>query len=304
MLTLKPFSNRSFIVCMIIYATGIHADNENAITALQTKSQKLIKPSIQVSFPKPKNNTIRLEARQAPLAQILKGLTDKTGAKIHYSALPSDPITATCMGESVKTVVECLLGPGSNLVAKMPEKIAKATQALHPVTQAAELWILSAPTVVPHADSPKDEAIAGQSLKPAQQKTKQQDIAERDRDQFEETLKQSASKDPEEQATALYNLGLSGKMDDPDVKDALKQALTDENAAVREQAAASISQIGDPDLIAELNQQPKTDIDAGRITDEGELSQDVAMLQKAAKGGEKMALEFIKDRLPDSQVEQ
>ena len=114
----------------------------------------------------------------------------------------------------------------------------------------------------------------------------------------------SRLKNPEERATALYNLGLSGKTDDPDVKDALRQSLTDENANVREQAAASISQSGDPDLIAELNNLPKTERGATNITDQSSLSQDVALLQKAAKGGEKMALEFIKGRHPERELEQ
>ncbi len=284
----------------LVLSPALSASAEQASPSLQPNYPS----SIKITLSKQAPSAIRLEAKRAPLAQILKELTDKTGVKIHYSALPSDLVTVTCTEVSVKTVVECLLGSGANLASKMPEKIGKATQPLHPDAKVAELWILSAPTVVSHADTPIAEAIEGQPSKPLQQKSKNPDVAERDRDQFDETLKQTTSKNPEERATALYNLGLSGKTDDPDIKDALKQALTDKNANVREQAVASITQTGDQDLIAELNQQPKAGKDADRITDEDELFQDVAMLQKAAKGGEKMALEFIKNRLPDSKVEQ
>ena len=280
-----------------------------ALSASAGQASPSLRPSlpssIRITLSKQAPSAIRLEAKQAPLAQILKQLTAKTGVKIHYSALPSNPITVTCAESSVKTVVECLLGPGSNLAAKMPEKLAKATQALNPgaQAQAAELWILSAPSAISRTDSPKDGAMPAQLTKPAQQKSKHPNIAERDRDQFEETLKQTASKNPEERATALYNLGLSGKTDDPDVKDALRQALTDDDPNVREQAAASIAQSADPALIAELNNLPKAGLDAGSTTDQSTLSQDVALLQKATRGGEKMALEFLKNRQSDSQIE-
>ena len=299
---LNTLGSLAFLACLVLHVSAIFAGTEDVSNGFPVRPPT--SSSIQLTLSKQAPTAIHLEARAAPLAQILKAIADKTGVKIHYSALPSDLITVTCEEASVKTVVECLLGPGSNLAAKMPEKIAKATQALNPGAQAAELWILSAPTVVAHAESPKNEASAGQSSKPAQLKSKHPDIAERDHDQFEETLKLTASKNPEERATALYNLGLTGKTDDPDIKDALKQALSDENANVREQAAASITQSGAPDLIAELNQQSQAGNDADRIAADSTLSQDVAMLQKATKGGEKMALDFIKNRLPDSEIEQ
>lgn len=293
-----------FIFSLPFTAQISFAGKGTAKNSEQTSSLKTIQSSVQVDLPKNKDDTIHLRAKHTTLDRILTTLSAKTGVKIHYSALPSNLITVTCAEASVKTVVECLLGPGANLATKIPEKTSEAIQALNPDAQAAELWILSAPTSLSHADSPKAETLAEQSPQPAQRKPKPQDIAERDRDQFEETLKQTTSKNPEERATALYNLGLTGKDDDPDVKDALRQALSDEAPNVREQAAISITQSGDPELIAELNKQPKIGIDADRTTDGNTLSQDVALLQKAAKGGEKMALDFIKNRRPDSQVEQ
>lgn len=222
---------------------------------------------------------IRLEARQAPLAQILKQLADETGVKIHYSILPSKPVTATCVGASVKTVIECLLRPRVDLAFRIPRNSAKAAPTR---SQVAELWLLPTLVDVDPADSANAAAAAVQA-QPVQPRVERIESAEKDRAQLDETLEQAASKDPEQRATALYNMGLMGNHDDPDVKDALRQALTDENANVREQAAASISQIVDPDLIAALNQQSKTGIDAVRTTDENTLSQDVALLQKAAR---------------------
>lgn len=73
-----------------------------------------------------------LEARQAPLAQILKTIADKIGAQIHYSVLPQEPVTATCAGKTTQAVMECLVAKQIGLIAH------KATK-----TKPAEFWLPS-----------------------------------------------------------------------------------------------------------------------------------------------------------------
>ncbi len=173
-----------------------------ALSASAGQASPSLRPSlpssIRITLSKQVPSAIRLEAKQAPLAQILKRLTAKTGVKIHYSSLPSDLITATCAEASVKAVVECLLGPGSNLAAKMPEKNAKLTQTLNPgaQAQAAELWILSAPSRIVHTDALTAKSDPGQTTPALAAKSKKETVADRDHDQWEETLKQAASKTP------------------------------------------------------------------------------------------------------------
>ncbi|MBK8816776.1 MAG: HEAT repeat domain-containing protein [Methylococcaceae bacterium] len=60
--------------------------------------------------------------------------------------------------------------------------------------------------------------------------------------QIEATLKQAKSKDKDERATALYNLGLLGQGDNPEIRKALEEAIADQDPNVRTQAITSIMQ--------------------------------------------------------------
>jgi HEAT repeats len=282
---------------LVLGTPALSASAEQASPGLQASHPS----SINLTLSKQAPGTIRLEVKQAPLAQILKQLTDKTGVKIHYSALPSNPITVTCAEASVKIVVECLLGPGSNLAAKMPEKIAKATQALNPDEQVAELWILSAPDTNPHAVGLNP---ASQNL--AQEAPKTLNPEERDKDDFEETLKQAQadSQDLGQRELALYNLGLQGKKDDPDIKEALLTALNDDNPRIREQAAESLAQLGIK-APQHAGSAFKQDISVNHDSEKQEVIDTANLLKQARKSGEGNLLTSLKNLLPpDSQAEQ
>jgi hypothetical protein len=87
--------------------------------------------SIRLTLSKQIDSAIRLEARQAPLAQILKEIAGKTQAVVHYSVLPEAPVTATCVGANVAQIMECLVGKQIGLVAHKPSR-----------TKPAEFWLL------------------------------------------------------------------------------------------------------------------------------------------------------------------
>lgn len=87
--------------------------------------------SIQITLTEQKDSAIHLEARQAPLGQILKEIATKTGAIIHYSVLPETPVTATCAGANIGQVMDCL-------VAKQVGLVAHKNQKDNP----AEFWLL------------------------------------------------------------------------------------------------------------------------------------------------------------------
>jgi HEAT repeats len=286
-----------FFASLALYTPTPSARPEQASPSLRTS----LPSSIKITLSKQALSAIRLEAKQAPLLQILKQLTEKTGIKIHYSALPTNLVTVTCAEASVKAIVECLLGPGSNLVAKMPEKIAKATQALNPETQAVELWILSAPDTNPHT-----VGLSLASQPPAQEAPKAFSPEERDKDDFEETLKQAQadSHDPGQRELALYNLGLQGKKDDPDIKEALLTAINDDNPRIREQAAESLAQLGikapqHTGLAFKPDMAPNHDSEKQDVIDTANL------LKQARESGEGNLLTSLKNLLPfDSQAEQ
>lgn len=86
---------------------------------------------------------IQFEAKQAKLGDILKQFAEKTGATIHYSVLPEEPVTATCAGDSVKAVMECLLGNKVDRVyRKLNPQDTAITQAKNTAVAKEEVWIL------------------------------------------------------------------------------------------------------------------------------------------------------------------
>jgi hypothetical protein len=87
---------------------------------------------------------IQFEARQASLKAILNQFAEKTGAIIHFSVLPEEPVTATCAGDTVKQVMECLLGSRvDRIYRKMPHNLRNKLLAENTLPK-EEIWILGA----------------------------------------------------------------------------------------------------------------------------------------------------------------
>jgi hypothetical protein len=86
--------------------------------------------SIQLTLSEQAPATLYLEARHVPLGQVLKEIVSKTGARIHYSVLPDEPVTATCASVTVKQVMECLLGSRvDRIYRKLPETLLTKAKA-------------------------------------------------------------------------------------------------------------------------------------------------------------------------------
>ncbi|NOU21786.1 MAG: hypothetical protein HOO93_08345 [Methyloglobulus sp.] len=140
-----------FVCLLVLVATNALASTDNVSNTLQTNQPS----SIQLTLSKQTNTTIRLEARAAPLAQILKAIADKTGANIHYSVLPEAPATATCVGANVGQVMDCLVAKQVGLVAHKAKK-----------DKPAEFWLLgysvgsSQAVMVAQAAKPSIHAVA------------------------------------------------------------------------------------------------------------------------------------------------
>ena len=107
-----------FASLLLLVAADAFALADTVSKALQASQPS----SIQLTLSKQAQTAIRLEARAALLGQILKAIADKTGAVIHYSVLPPEPVTATCVGANVRQVMECLVAKQVGLVAHKPQK--------------------------------------------------------------------------------------------------------------------------------------------------------------------------------------
>lgn len=184
----------------------------------------LLKPSLEISLGQDQASKIRLEARQAPLAQILIALGKKTRIQIHYSVLPEGMVTATCVGSNVKPVLECLLATKSDLVFRYPQ--IKGKNASY---QPTEAWILGAKYTTGIT-----QVVA---FCPKQPDTPTEQPVEPDR--TDELVAKAKSQDPAERASAIGELLSQGRPDDADVLETLQEALDDKDANVRAQAIST-----------------------------------------------------------------
>lgn len=207
--------------------------------------------SIQITWPDHKHSTIRLEVKQAPLADILEKIAQTTHIPIHYALLPEEPVTATCTAETVSNLLECLLGSRVDRVYRYPQpfNLNTANPVNTTAIQPEEVWLLATLTPVQPGIRENIPAPAKDTLLP--------EPTSEDRAQLEATLKQAASKNIDERSTALYNLGLIGQKDDADIRKTLQAALTDKNANVRIQAITSLMQREGEDAAIEVQQALK-----------------------------------------------
>ena len=128
----------AFIIGLVTPGMLIAESKGNTVNAAHSD----LPSTIQLSVSRPPNPLIQLEARNASLTQILQQITEKTGAIIHYSVLPEEPVTATCAGVTVKNVMECLLGSRiDRIYRKLPVQSTILDTAKVNI-QPVEIWLL------------------------------------------------------------------------------------------------------------------------------------------------------------------
>jgi len=176
---------------------------------------------------------ITLETRQAPLGQILKEITNKTGAIIHYSVLPEAPVTATCVGATVRHIMDCLVGSQVGMVAHSPQP-----------GKAAEFWLLgssvgSCQTVTIELGEQPVSVVQSnepQSVPEAPKLTRQQRS-----DALLEQLKKGQT--ATQRNGALIDLATFGQLGDPNLRKALEDASVDSDASVRASAISTLTNL-------------------------------------------------------------
>jgi hypothetical protein len=96
------------------------------------------KPLADLVISSNKGSELQLEVRQMPMVEVLKMLAAKTQVSIHYSVLPEGLVTATCVGSTLKQVLECLLDRKADLIVRYPRNADKSESN----GQLAEAWVL------------------------------------------------------------------------------------------------------------------------------------------------------------------
>ncbi|MEQ1559598.1 MAG: HEAT repeat domain-containing protein [Methyloglobulus sp.] len=273
-----------FASLLLLVAANVLANTDNVSNALQTGQPS----SIQITLSKQTDSAILLETRSAPLVQILKAVADKTGVNIHYSVLPEAPVTATCVGANVGQVMDCLVAKQVGLVAHKPQKdkpaefwlLGSSVGSCQAVTVAASAPLIAAAVQQP---TPEEQALADQALQ----------------EQTGHLLKQTQSKDPNQRAEGIGNLGAVGPKDDPAVDEALRTAMNDKNADVRAQAIRAIVQRGGEEVANQVGLALKDNDVNVRLTAVSDIQDDETLLQQALNDSDQSVRDLAKDKLQD-----
>jgi hypothetical protein len=275
----------AFIACVMLRTTTAFA----VTVGVKPLAAPATEPSIQIVMSGQNDSAIRLEARQAPLGKILKEITIKTGAVIHYSVLPEAPVTATCAGANIWQVMDCLVAKQVGMVTNKPEP-----------GKPAEFWLLGtsvgsckAMTVEPIASQAQAATNPQAKLTPKQQAQADQAMQEQS-DQFLELTK---AKEPGQRAEAIANLISGGMKDDPNVRKALVDAMTDKDANVRAQAVTALARREGEGASDQLRQALKDSDTNVRMMVVDNAGNDATLLQQALADKDPMIRDVAASKL-------
>lgn len=220
-----------------------------------------------------KDTKIQLEVRQMPLAKVLESISIKNQVPIHYSVLPMGLVTATCVGSSLKQVLECLLDKKADIIVRYLNESKNDPDN----GQVVEVWILGSRI----GDSIAKDDCSSTNLKDTGFLGYQNNDHNIETDQTNDFIKAAQSKDPQERADAIGALLSSGQPDDPAIRAILEEALTDKNDNVRAQAISSLAhREGKGAKLAIQTAMDDKSVDV-RMMAVDAISDDISLLQQA-----------------------
>ena len=273
----------SFIISLTAYVE---------ITAAEVSANISDKGVTDLVVSEDKGTELQLEVRDTPLAKVLESIAHKTKVPIHYSVLPEGLVTATCVGSSLKPVLECLLDHKADLIVRYRHDPDKADNK----EQVAEAWILGAR--LDGATAKKDclAASPGTSSLSLKQKESEDDD---ETDQTDDLIKAAQAKDPTERAEAIGGLLSGGREGDPAVKAVLEQALTDPDENVRAQAISSLAHREGSGASAAIQEAlHDKSIDVRMMAVDG-ITDDKALLQQAINDSDETVRSLARVKLEE-----
>ena len=194
------------------------------------------KPLADLVISTNKGSELQLEARQIPMVEVLKVIAAKTQVPIHYSVLPEGLVTATCVGSSLKQVLECLLDRKADLIVRYPRNADKSESK----GQLAEAWVLG--TRLDNTVAKVDCSVADKTSSTlALEQSQQVADTKAKPNPSDALLKIAQSKDVAGRAEAIGALLSAGNKDDPQIQEMLEDAVHDEDANVRAQAVSTLT---------------------------------------------------------------
>lgn len=244
---------------------------------------------------------IKLATEQATWEQIFNEIAKTTGARIHYSALPTGSITATCVGRTLKQVMECLLAPEADFIFRYPDGGPQRTASAE---MPAEIWVLKTSFGMQQPSSSRKDSTICKAAE-AQDATlcKKSNItagaSQKAPDRTAQLLESVNTTDAALRADAIASLAMEGRPDNTAVHEALSAAMSDENPDVRAQAVFGLAQREGAAATSAL-QQAMLDSDAAvRLMAVDSAGENVALLQSALTDNDKSVRELAALKLEE-----
>ena len=275
----KPFQFAlPYIIVLLIGYAGATAAQISANDPAMTPGKAMADLVMTDS----KGSEFQLKVKQMPLAQVLDSIAHKTQVPIHYSILPEGLVTATCVGATLKQVLECLLNGKADLIVNNPQGLANSDSK----GQVAEAWILGS-RLADATDTATATAIAecptsvGQTADNGSFTLSQKlQDAEAAADRIDELLKTAQSKNPTDREEAIGQL-LAEAQGNPEINAVLERALTDPDENVRAQAISSLAHREGANATGAIQVALNDDSGDVRLMAVDSITNDVGLLQQA-----------------------
>ncbi|WP_404356794.1 HEAT repeat domain-containing protein [Methylotuvimicrobium sp. KM1] len=238
-----------------------------------------------------------LEAEQADLHGLLRSLSERSAIKIHYAALPTVKVDATCIGPTVVRILRCLLGAEANMLFHYAESVGD--DANKQEREPKEIWIIASSLSPPPIASARPSDCRSSEAKGISRPVEGLDNALSVEQDVDSLLRQVDSEDPEKRMNALAGLARLGKTDSPEVYDAVARSISDTDARVRGQAVYALSQIeNDPNALNDYLQQALQDAELGvRLMTIDAIEPDSALLQQALQDTDSSVRDYAASKL-------
>jgi hypothetical protein len=248
---------------------------------------------------KNKGSEFQLEVRQMPMAQVIDMVVRKTHVPIHYSVLPEGLVTATCVGSSIKQILECLFDRKADIIVRSSEGSTVANKSEGEI---AEAWVLG--SKLAEASFGSGYCVANTTAEHSEEKLSlnvgQSSLSkDTELDLTSELLKSAQSNKPAERQEAIGALMTVGNNDDPAIKATLEKALTDQNAKVRAQAISSLASRegnGAAGAIQEALHDASVDV---RLMAVDAITNDIPLLQQAVNDSDETVRTLATMKLGD-----
>jgi hypothetical protein len=255
-----------YLLCVLIYSASANGQTDQQVPVRLMRTGAV-------------NADWQLQVNDAPLFLALQEIQRVSGLRIHYSVLPQQAVSATCVGDELTQVLKCLLGASVNLV------FSGSGTASDP-TSMGDVWVLGS--------SISSQRSAVDCKPPSLSDTMAKQTAQgRNIDRL---LLDVNADDTRQRADAVFDLAKRSDADPLEVDAVLLNGLNDPSAMVRGQALSGWAERHGDAALPEL-QQAMLDSDSSVRLQAVELTDNPLLLKNALQDADALVRQLAEAKL-------